>query len=559
MIMTKDKSQMSERLLNITLEIIYLLTGEDYIVIKKPVEPGIQSSSPSVSEAYSRSQSPFMASLQHSLKQEKDNNKKILELTNKIIQMLTGEVPVRCEDVTIFFSMEEWDYLEGHKDLYSDMITGNHEPTCSDIMRTSLELDCSPEIWCNGETFADKFVERNKEEPHTPISSPVPSIVHVNNHKTKIKKHPMAKWLRINKPMKRQNKAVRNLVEESDLQEKRKLININGPSDYASIHVSEESTSWEEENLGDIDIYIPIENSDTDYPSIHIKEELGSWEEADLTNPNIYTTTEYIQTEYSPSNVKGESTEEETLTDSDLYATAEHLQAKTERMYNYAECQEFFAGHSDLDRARKIHKTYKLTCFECEKHFRFKSDLVAHQKIHTEEKQFSYSVHGECLSFGSHIAPHQILHTLEKPFSCSECGKRFSCASHLLIHQRIHTGEKPFSCPECGKCFSCGSHLVRHQRIHTGEKPFSCGLCGKFFTRSSSLIRHKMVHTGEKPFPCALCGKCFTRSSSLVRHQKIHTGEKPYTCSECGKRFTDYSSLVRHQVQHTDKKTIAFH
>ncbi|XP_069606176.1 gastrula zinc finger protein XlCGF66.1-like [Ranitomeya imitator] len=118
--MDRDKEKMAKRILHITLEILFRLTGEDYTVVKKTSSECCQDP---VSEGWGRTLSPIKYPPPHPLIHEDINDQKILELVYKLIELLTGEVPIRCQDVTVYFSMEEWEYLEGHKDLYKDIIT----------------------------------------------------------------------------------------------------------------------------------------------------------------------------------------------------------------------------------------------------------------------------------------------------------------------------------------------------------------------------------------------------------------------------------------------------
>ncbi|XP_018431104.1 PREDICTED: oocyte zinc finger protein XlCOF29-like, partial [Nanorana parkeri] len=88
----KDRTEMSEKILNLTMEIISVLAGEECSVMTKSGEPVVPGNCPPASGG------PISASGGQTLKQERQNDQKILDLTFRIIQLLTGEGPGGSED-----------------------------------------------------------------------------------------------------------------------------------------------------------------------------------------------------------------------------------------------------------------------------------------------------------------------------------------------------------------------------------------------------------------------------------------------------------------------------
>ncbi|XP_073421069.1 uncharacterized protein [Dendrobates tinctorius] len=473
--MDMDRDKMAERMLHLTLEILFRLTGEDYTVLKKTSSDRCQDP---VSEGWGRPLSPITRPPPHPLIHEDINDQKILELIYKMIELLTGEVPIRCQDVAVYFSMEEWEYVEGHRDLYKNVIMEVPQPlTSPDLSSKKTTPERCPRPLLPQDC--------NQEDPSAPQDHQGEDLTHINTTETYVRDDERCK----------EEIPTHDHPDDCTRRSEGQLTSSTFKSDDLKI-------------LQDTTEVIAITPDISS--SIHSKD-LSSDPMKQVPSSDSLPTTKENQ-----SHKRG---------------IKKQTAPKAKKSFSCSECGKCFTWKSNFITHQRIHTGAKpFYCSECGKNFAHKSNFVNHQRTHTGEKPFSCSECGKYFTWKSRFVTHQRTHTEEKPFSCSECGKCFAQKSHFVIHQRTHTGEKPFSCSECGICFNNKSDCVKHQRIHTGEKPFSCSECGKCFNNKSDCVKHQRTHTGEKPFSCSECGKCFSKKSNCVRHQRTHSGKKPFTC-----------------------------
>lgn len=452
----KIRSRMTQRILNITLEIIYLLTGEDYTVVKSRKRAKMRE----LGELDATQAPTTVTPPPPSHSNEENNDRRILELAYKIIQLLNGE---------------EGDYLEGHHDFYADMLDNEQSFRSHDLSEHGLVMYTS-------ETKEESILYEEGSLMDTSIYTPGGHHPYICTHDN----------------------------EESISQEEGDLPDTN----IACTLIKEEPSSCNEDNLTERDVWTLADHAQQDSCShfteeraLHDKSNASGERQDSSTNDEEELSDQPLLEQSSPIRIESISGCPNTapgVEDSDdMERTKSHAKEKVhgpdgeieyrvvrikEDSGDIVPSEEFPKEADDLqeDNIVSVHpsqqdetvidvtsssssssdagKTYQ--CVGCQKHFTTRTDLQTHQTIH---KTFQKSI-------------------------CPECGKMFLCTSALITHRQSHTGEKPFSCTVCGKSFRQLSQLKTHERIHTDEKPFSCSVCGKCFRCRSHLISHARIH-----------------------------------------------------------------
>ncbi|XP_068112411.1 gastrula zinc finger protein XlCGF57.1-like isoform X2 [Hyperolius riggenbachi] len=433
-----------------------------------------------------------------------------------MIELLMGEVPIRYQDVSIYFSMEEWQYLKGHKDLYKDIMMENQPPHTSSVGFSNR----IPPEGSTGPLYFKDCTQKDHTTFHHYQSEELNSV-NINNSVEEM-------YIRSDHLSSTDCIQEDHTIPHHFQGEELIKLKVASKKEEEETYVRDDQLSMEEGELKvECELEMTFSGSSSD-PSIP---EESSGRSPPLT-PNICPRSHTIDRSKD-----GTNPEESASSKSRIVSQGSQKGLPCSESYKY------FKGNLPLIfHPRNCTEEFLFPGSECGKGYSQNKDPILHRRAHTDSGQ--YNVQKE-----ETIKRHKS-HAVQRQFSCSECGRSFTQKSKLIRHERIHTGERPFSCLQCGKSFAQKSDLYRHQRVHMGKRPYLCSECGKGFTQRGALLTHQRRHTDERPFLCSECGKGFISKGSLLTHQRTHTGERPFLCSVCGKCFTMKGALCRHQRIH---------
>uniref|UniRef100_A0A8C5MGB4 C2H2-type domain-containing protein n=1 Tax=Leptobrachium leishanense TaxID=445787 RepID=A0A8C5MGB4_9ANUR len=523
-----------------------------------------------------------------------------------MLDALAGEVPVRCEDVAVIFSMEEWAYLEGHKDLYKDVMKNNQ--TVSSVEGTERPSGTSKRLQGSGQAGLElpiRLLEAlSSEQPsgradlgpdhsNPPIarnSDVVLEMKVTGNRETQEKKSPAS------------HAAAPDCVipeasnEEEDHQdlaltvtavneERRFAGETSAGNDAATPEIPPRKETRPEPNKhGDQERRRIHEDTCTAGGSRDGKVAETSWiSSPDCTEGNWST----ARCQSRQRDVIFHPAHKEEEVPVEIRSDGSYVSSKTEQNH-----VSHFSRDSpnETDRLAQEYQMeqdgiFPLHCKEesisveispgvsmsldalTENYHPTTPEYEMNKCLMKKRLEGTHSYHEEqCRKMQRNRDEGSSLHHgWESTMPCGEVSGSTSSSNPIIlftIGDSVEAKNMQYGCHECGAVYASEFQLEYHKKSHTMDNVNYLESTSELLTSpgddsGKSFKGYEDIQAGMNQYVCTDCGKCFNERAYLLKHQMMHMGERPFSCLECGKCFRKKRSLIIHQRIHTGERPFA--
>ncbi|XP_069605306.1 uncharacterized protein [Ranitomeya imitator] len=299
----------------------------------------------------------------------------------------TKEVPVKCDDIAMYFSTEEWDYIKSHRELYGDVSVEEEDAV------TEMADDTDSD-----ESGSEEEGKATTKQPNSP------------------------EWL---------PDGVVSEYSESEL--------LSEDEDGGDSMLGDEDFSILPGSSGDA-----APNGGSKLKKYHLlrgKSRIYHCKKCDMTFPKRLAFRRHLKSQKHIKSYEVEEVDVECEDCGQVFVTKSLLikhRAENHAVKRYActICGIQYDYKSQFIIHQRAHTGEKpFECDQCGRKFGHKCSLLVHQRRHTKGKTISCSKCDHRFDTKSQLAKHEKIHDHEKPIMCRLCGKRFAHKSHFMKHK----------------------------------------------------------------------------------------------------------------------------